>query len=50
LSKLTDIEGLKLGIDLDKVETEKASVLLGVVLGSNRKQINDIYHSTCFGE
>jgi hypothetical protein len=45
LSKLTDIEGLKLGIDLDKVETEKASVLLGVVLGSNRKQINDIYNN-----
>ena len=46
LSQLSHVEGIKLGVDIDKTETaEKASVLLGLVLGSNRKQINDVYNN-----
>lgn len=44
LLQCSDVEGIKLGTDVKQLNEEKASILLGVVLGANRKNINDIYN------
>jgi len=44
LLQCSDVEGIKFGTDLKKLDNEKASTLLGVVLGAKRKNINDIYN------
>ena len=44
LLECAEVEGIKMGTDLKKLENEKASTLLGVVLGAKRKNINDIYN------
>ena len=44
--QLNAIEGINLGTEIKQLHSvEKASILLGVVLGSNRKNVNDIYNN-----
>lgn len=46
LVQLNAIEGINLGTEIKQLHSvEKASILLGVVLGSNRKNVNDIYNN-----